>query len=168
VNQVLPGIHSRRPDVALFLVGSNPSPDIRALASAQIVVTGFVSDQELAAYYENARVVVAPLRFGAGVKGKIVEAMRFGVPVVTTRTGIQGFEGACGIQATDTPTAFADRVLQLLEDDQEWKACASAEVAYAQTHFSEQAMYDAIANDFGINGEAEGVRSRALSGRNER
>ena len=58
-----------------------------------MTVTGYVSDAALGELYDRARVVVAPLRFGAGVKGKVVEAMRLGVPVVTTEVGAQDCRG---------------------------------------------------------------------------
>jgi glycosyltransferase involved in cell wall biosynthesis len=110
-----------------------------------------VSESELADHYVRSRVAVAPLRYGAGVKGKVVEAMRFGVPIVTTRIGAQGLEDAIGaICATDTPEAFAENVVQLLQDDYLWRQYANASVAFARQHFSLLAMQNAIAADFSL------------------
>jgi len=154
VNNVLPAVQAQMPDVILYLVGSNPSHEIKALANSHIIVTGFVSDEELAGYYARTRVVVAPLRFGAGVKGKVVEAMRFGVPIVTTHIGIQGLqEAAGGIFAADTPEVFAANVLELLQDDDEWLKRAQMVAAYARRNFSVQAMLNAIAEDFELQGD---------------
>lgn len=90
VREVLPLVHQVHPQLRVYVVGSNPPEEVRALAGDRVEVTGWVSDAQLDRYYETARVVVAPLRFGGGVKGKIVEALRFGVPVVTTTAGMQG------------------------------------------------------------------------------
>jgi glycosyltransferase involved in cell wall biosynthesis len=154
IENVLPVIHTQMPDITLYLVGSNPSEEIKALASSQIIVTGFVTDEELARHYASARVVVAPLRFGAGVKGKVVEAMRFGVPIVTTHIGIQGLQGAAdGIFTDDTPEMFAENVLELLRNDDEWRKRANRVAVYARRHFSVQAMLSAIAEDFDLLNE---------------
>ncbi len=103
VHEVLPHIRERHPQIHLDLVGSNPSAEVMALAGEGVTVTGFVTDEELAARYGRARVVVAPLALmAAGVKGKVIEAMRFGVPCVTTSAGIQG------LAQTDDFLAAAD------------------------------------------------------------
>ncbi|UWX04295.1 glycosyltransferase [Pseudoxanthomonas sp. NC8] len=93
VDQVMPAIWSRYPDLKLSLVGANPTDQVRGLAGPRVEVTGYVSDEELARHYAEARVAVVPLRYGAGVKGKVVEAMQSGVPLVTTRVGAQGLPG---------------------------------------------------------------------------
>ncbi len=90
VEAVLPLVRAVRPGVHLVLAGADPGPSVRALAGPGVEVTGYVTDAALTTLYDRARVVVAPLRFGAGVKGKVVEAMRLGVPVVTTTVGAQG------------------------------------------------------------------------------
>ena len=76
------------------IAGSNPTGDVWDLESDDTHVFGFVSDDKLGELYENAAIVIAPLRFGAGVKGKVIEAMAKGVPVATTSVGAQGIEGA--------------------------------------------------------------------------
>jgi len=80
-SEVLPLVRMKFPDVRLWLVGSNPTERVKALhTNERVVVTGYVSEAELATRYQRARVAIAPLRYGAGVKGKTVEAMRFGSP----------------------------------------------------------------------------------------
>jgi glycosyltransferase involved in cell wall biosynthesis len=155
VKNVLPVVQLQFPNILLYLVGSNPSEEIKSLNSSRVIVTGSVSEEQLSDYYAGARVVVAPLRFGAGVKGKVVEAMRFGVPVVTTSIGLQGLENAAdGIYATDSPDMFGEYVLRLLQDDIEWRRCADILVAFAKLHFSVPAMHHAIADDFRLQDNA--------------
>lgn len=152
VKNVLPTIRSKQPDVHLYLVGSNPTKEVQALASDTISVTGFVSDEELARYYDRARVAVAPLRFGAGVKGKVVESLRFGLPMVTTRTGVQGLNDICeAILVTDDADKFAEYTIQLLEDDELWLKNATAGVTAVINRYSRGVMLDAIASDFDLD-----------------
>ena len=86
--EILPLVHESIPDVALYLVGSHPTDDILALDSADVHVLGWVSDLE--DLYHRTRLFVAPIRYGAGMKGKIGESLAYGLPVVTTTLGSEG------------------------------------------------------------------------------
>lgn len=92
-NEVWPKIASRHPHARLVLAGSQPPESIVRLACDRITVTGFIPDAELGRLYSMARVCVVPLRYGAGVKGKTVEALCWGLPTVTTSIGAQGISG---------------------------------------------------------------------------
>ena len=148
VREVLPLVRRRRPQIHLDLVGSNPSDEVKALHGDGVTVTGFVTDEELAARYANARVVVAPLRFGGGMKGKVIEAMRFGVPCVTTSAGVQGLEQTGGfLAAADTAEDFAERVLHLLDDDAAWRRNSAAGQAFVRANFTEEAQWSEFAQE---------------------
>lgn len=145
VREILPLIRSSRPTARLILAGSGPTPRIRALAGAGLEVTGYVSDPALTALYDQARVVVAPLRFGAGVKGKIVEALRLGVPVVTTRIGAEGLPDIESIiPIHDKPRPMADAITRLVTNDSAWTEQAARQVVYAKNHFSVMALHMAL------------------------
>ncbi|BCT91857.1 hypothetical protein LYSHEL_08810 [Lysobacter helvus] len=151
VSEIMPRVWARRPDLRLALVGSNPTDDVRALAGDRVEVTGYVSDEALQARYRNARVAVVPLRFGAGVKSKVVEALQLGLPLVTTTVGAQGLDGvdaACSV--VDAPDAMADAILALLDDDALWLARARAGVAFAAARFSREAMRRSLAAAFAL------------------
>jgi len=141
VTDILPLIRAGHPQARLTLAGSKPTERVRALEAPGIEVTGFISDEELTRRYVQARVVVCPLRFGAGVKLKVVEALHAGVPLVTTTIGAQGLEGvdaACDV--TDDPQDFATRVLRLMTDDDAWDAQAARQRAYVGDRFSATAI----------------------------
>ena len=94
---------------------------MRALAGDAISVRANVSDAELRELYRTARVAAVPLRYGAGVKLKVVEALREGLPLVTTSIGAQGVPGLEHVASIcDEPQAFADAVCRLLTDDIAW------------------------------------------------
>lgn len=148
VNEVLPRIRARRPDISLTLAGSNPPEAVRSLAGPGVTVTGFVSDLRLSELYAGARVSVAPLRYGGGMKGKVVEAMKFGLPCVTSPAGAQGLEEASGFLAVARdPQEFADAVLRLLEEDSAWMVASTASNAFARSRFSEDALWKVVAAD---------------------
>ena len=114
---ILPLIRVKHPRVKFIIAGQRPVPKVQELANDYIQVTGFVKD--LAATYNAASVVVAPLRFGAGTQNKVLEAMAIGIPVVCSHIGfgglgIQSGEGA--IMQTDA-TGFAQSVISLLDSE---------------------------------------------------
>jgi glycosyltransferase involved in cell wall biosynthesis len=145
VSEIMPEVWKQRPDVRLFLVGSNPDQAVLALASDQVRVTGWVSDEELASYYRRARVAVVPLRFGAGIKGKVVDALRRGLPIVTTAVGIQGMPGLSRIaRVGDSPGDLAAGVLRLLQSDGDWLVQARAQLQFAKENFASDTMAEQL------------------------
>jgi O-antigen biosynthesis protein len=126
VHDVLPLVHRRHPGTVLHVVGSNPSPDVLELAAETVEVHGWVP--ELMPWYQQCRLSVAPLRFGAGVKGKVGESMAAGLPTVCTPVAAEGMrlvDGQHVLVATDA-TSFADRVVALLDDDALWRTLSQA------------------------------------------
>lgn len=159
VDEIMPLVWARHPGVVLSLVGSNPTDDVKALAGARVEVTGFVSDAELQRRYAHARVAVVPLRYGAGVKNKVVEALQQGLPLVTTPVGAQGLPGvdrACVIG--DDAAAIADGVCGLLDDDADWARRSLAGADYIVRHFSIEAMRVDLLDALGI--AAPGIPAR--------
>ena len=148
VKSVMPLVWEQRPDVRLYLVGSNPMDEVVALGGPKVTVTGYVSEDVLTEYYGKIRVSLAPLRFGAGVKGKVVEAMCNGVPIVTTSVGLQGLHDLTNIVPSgDTPELFALETLRLLKDDERWQNISMQVLQYARERFSVKAMEQALAKD---------------------
>ncbi|MGH3773650.1 MAG: glycosyltransferase [Pseudonocardiaceae bacterium] len=133
--EVLPLVHGRRPDAVLHVVGSNPSPDVLELASETVEVHGWVAD--LVPWHQRCRLSVAPLRFGAGVKGTVGESMAAGLPTVCTPVAVEGMELVDGqhvLVAADS-ASFAERVVALLDDDTLWCTLSAAGVSVIATRF---------------------------------
>ena len=115
--EVFPHVLKKNDNITLTIVGSHPTKAIRNLASKHINVLGFVSDDKLNALYKSTRMVVAPLRYGAGIKGKIIEALYHGLPVVTTPCGSEGLaqpEKFC-IGMTDKPLDMARAIIEVYD-----------------------------------------------------
>jgi glycosyltransferase involved in cell wall biosynthesis len=165
INEIVARLIQQIGPVKVVLAGSNPPDAVRALASEDVEVTGYVTDEELAALYERHRVAVVPLRFGAGVKGKVVEALSQGLPLVTTTTGAQGIAGIDQVVAVhDDVDGIAAALKRLMTDDDAWIAQSAAQVAFAAQFFSRAAMQRSVLAAL-ASGEAEleGHREEARS-----
>ncbi|WP_080354774.1 glycosyltransferase [Stenotrophomonas maltophilia] len=149
VQEIMPKLWEVHPEVKLSLVGSNPTEEVLELASDRVEVTGFVSDQELARRYARARAAVVPLRFGAGVKGKVVEAMQQGVPLVTTMIGAQGLDGVEKVvTVADAPQPMVADLIELIENDTRWLERSRAGARFVQNRFSREALGMALVSAF--------------------
>ena len=121
VHELLPLIRHRIGQVELTLAGSKPTSVLTELRVEGVTVTGWIPD--LRPVYDRARLSVAPMRVGAGVKGKIGEALSFGLPTVTTTLGIEGMHVLPGrdILVGDTAEAFADCVAEAYLSQPAWE-----------------------------------------------
>lgn len=145
VTEIMPLVRRHYPNVMLRLAGSNPTAAVKALAEPGVEVLGYVSDLSLASLYRTSRVTVAPLRFGAGVKLKVLEAMQRGTPLVTTSVGAQGLPDLeKNIPVFDQPEQIAASIVSLLHDDKYWIAVSEAEKNYIRRSFTREAMAKAL------------------------
>ena len=143
VNEIMPLIWAFKPLVTLTLVGSNPSKEVLNLATERVIITGYVTDDNLNTLYSKARLVVVPLRFGGGVKNKILEAMSKGIPVITTSAGIQGLPELTEIiPVRNSSKEFSDSVLYLFENDTAWIKTSTTSIRYIQENYSINSMID--------------------------
>ena len=144
VKECLPAIRSQNPDIKFIIIGSNPPDTIKDLASENIIVTGQI--QDLKPYFDDARVFVSPLRYGAGIKGKLVTSMYYGVPIVTTTIGAEGLkiiDGQTGLVADD-PAHFASKVTEMYTNRDLWERLASNSLNLVRNTFSKQAAREKI------------------------
>lgn len=128
LREILPLIRVGAPDVRLSVTGRVPEA-LAGLGDAAVDFTGQIS--AVADAYARARVIVAPVRYGAGVKLKVVEAMQHGLPIVTTSIGAEGIRlwSAGALRVTDRPARFAEDVVTLLADDRAWRRQREATLA---------------------------------------
>ena len=143
--EIYPLIRAHRPDIALHLIGSDATAEILALRDLDgVQVHGHVPD--LAPYMDGCRIGLAPLRYGAGVKGKINLSMAHGQPVVATAAAVEGMYLRDGVDVlvADEPPAFAAAVLRLYEDADLWETLARNGLANLEQHFSFDAARRAL------------------------
>jgi GT2 family glycosyltransferase/ubiquinone/menaquinone biosynthesis C-methylase UbiE len=147
--EVFPIVKRKIPDIKFYVLGSNPTSEVQQLASDDIIIKGFVTDEELEEFYQNCRISVVPLRYGAGIKGKVVEAMRYGIPVVTTTIGAEGINGAEKILCIDDEAeSLGSKIAALYEDEQTLANMSAASYKYIKDNFSEKNAWNTIEEDF--------------------
>lgn len=136
VSEMMPLLRRRLPGIRFFIVGSRPPADVMALASDEVIVTGFVDD--LSALLDRMRVAVAPLRYGAGVKGKIGTTMAVGLPCVATSMAVEGMSLTDGenILVADDPASFAAAIIRLYESEWLWNDLSKAGLQFATENWS--------------------------------
>jgi len=144
VNQVLPKVRELIGEVPLYLVGSSVTKKIVELASESIHVIGFVEDPE--PWFARAKVFVAPLRYGAGMKGKIGQSLSLGLPIVTTSIGAEGMglETEKHVLIADCPNNFAAAVARLYGDALLWKTLSENGKLHVDLNFSQDSAGKAI------------------------
>ncbi len=140
VENVFPQVLEKYPDIKLNVIGSKPTQEVLDLASENIIVHGFVSDEELENFYHNTRMSVVPLRYGAGMKGKVVEAMYYQIPLITTSIGAEGMPEAERVMVIcDEADEMAKNIIDLYENYDVLDEMSKKTVDYIQQYFSENA-----------------------------
>ena len=139
VNEIMPLIRRSLPGVSFYAVGSKPPFDIQALACEDVIISGYVDD--LSALLDNIRVSVAPLRFGAGIKGKIGTAMAVGLPVVATPMGAEGMSLTAdeNIVVADGAQKFCDAVVNLYLNEILWTRISKNGLTFAGRQWGAEA-----------------------------
>lgn len=151
IKEIYPLLKIKRPDIKTFIIGSNVPEEIQKLESEKIVITGFVTDSQLDDFYINCRLAIVPLRYGAGVKGKVVEAMYNQIPVVTTSIGAEGINGAekC-LFIKDDPASFAEEILKVYDDLVLLSEMSLKEAAIIDDTFTFASAMKIISKDFSL------------------
>lgn len=140
VNEILPLVRRHLPDIELIIAGSKMPLAIRSLQLDRVRVLGYV--QDLTHLLRSCRVFVAPLRYGAGLKGKVGMAMASGLPVVTSSIGAEGIRADTGrlMLVEDDPKEFAKCVVQLYTNRRLWAILQRNARAYAKRSYSHEVV----------------------------
>ncbi len=154
VNEVMPALRKRLSGIRFHIVGSHPPAEVLALQAEDVEVVGFVED--LSSLLNQMRVSVAPLRYGAGIKGKVGTAMAAGLPVVATSLAAEGMSLQAGedILVADDADAFADAIARLYRDERLWMRLSERGVRFAEHAWGAEAAWRTMAgiiSDLGLN-----------------
>jgi glycosyltransferase involved in cell wall biosynthesis len=136
LKEIYPLVSERLRDAKFYIIGDKAPPEIVALATERIVVTGLQRD--VRPFFESVKLSVAPLRFGAGVKGKINQSMGFGVPVIATSVAVEGtkLRNREEILVADTPEDFARALIELYESEDLWNRLSKNSVRKTRALYS--------------------------------
>jgi len=144
-HHVLPEVRRLLPGVKTWVIGADAPGTLRELAAEDFVIAGHVPD--IAPLFASARVSISPLRYGAGVKGKINLAMSYGLPVVATTPSIEGMHLSpeLDVLVADDSVAFAQAIARVYHDETLWHRLAEGGRANIRQHFSRDVARNALA-----------------------
>ena len=153
VKETMPILRKKLPGVCLYIVGSKPPAEVQALACGDIFVTGYVKDLTL--LLDKMRVSIAPLRYGAGVKGKIGTALASGLPVVATSIAAEGMflTDHENILVADSPDAFAAGIVELYQNKKLWDKISKNGLIFSDKTWGKEAIWSILSEiivDLGI------------------
>lgn len=136
LDQIMPLVRARLPGVVLTLVGDSPPEWLQERADEHTLVTGYVPD--LQPYLQSARVALAPITWGAGIKGKICQAMASGAPNVVTSMAAEGMDLRDGAEVllSDSPEDFAQAVVRIYQDQELWSRLSEGGRNWVQARHS--------------------------------
>lgn len=155
MEDILPIIRDKVPDIEVTFAGSHPNKYVQSLASEHIHVPGYMSDEDLDTLCDRSLISIAPLRFGAGVKGKVVDAMHHGLPVVSTSIGIEGLpEIESCITPHDDAKSFAEAILELLNNPDKVEEAYERNYRYVLDTFGYGSAMKTFENIFGSSDAA--------------
>jgi len=141
--RILPLIRYNLPQLRLIVIGAelrdalSDKPGFEELATDPYVdLVGFVED--LSEYFDHVRLMVAPLRYGSGVKGKIATALSYGVPCVSSRIGVEGMglEDEVNILEAEDPDAFARAVVRAYTTESLWEKLSENGLTFMESNYS--------------------------------
>jgi len=145
VREILPLLQRRQPGLRFRVVGSDPAPDLQALGSSTVRVEGFAP--RLADVFAAARIFVAPLRYGAGIKTKVLQSMAFGVPVIASSIAAEGIGARADkeLLLADRPEDWVGHVARLSADDVLWRRLSANGRALIARRYSMAALQSSLA-----------------------
>ena len=148
VNWIYPNIYSEL-EIPFFIAGSNMPSEISSIDVEGIEVVGRLSDYQLDEMYKKVKLIVIPLRYGAGVKGKVIEAMAHGIPVISTSIGMEGIPRIKSYDIiADDECTFSTKVCQIYNDDKILKEISLEETQIIIDNYSREAAWNKISMDF--------------------
>jgi GT2 family glycosyltransferase/SAM-dependent methyltransferase len=164
VREVMPPVWAEVGDVRVSIIGPNPPAEVRLLASPQVDVTGWVDD--LKPVLRLSRLLVAPLSYGAGLKGKVTQALAAGLPVVTTPIGVEGFEllGEEQILVGSSSAELARHVIRAYQDDDLWQRLSRGGQDLARRYCSAEVIAEQLRDALEASGSEHRLRLEAADG----
>jgi O-antigen biosynthesis protein len=158
VRDVMPLVWSELPDIPVTIVGADPPPEIEELRSALVEVTGWVRD--LDPLLDSSIAMVAPLRYGAGMKGKVTQSLAAGLPVVTTAIGAEGLGAINGehVLTGESSEELAAQILRLLGDPVMWQKLSRQGQELLESTCSPQLVAERIRELVALASNRSGLR----------
>ncbi|WP_234569450.1 glycosyltransferase [Rhodohalobacter sp. 614A] len=144
---IYPLLKKRLPEAGITIIGSDPPEWLKSSSDGHLVVTDYVPD--IAPYLHKAKLTIAPLRYGAGVKGKVLLSLGYGVPAVGSSIAAEGITNhEDGMLVADNPEDFCDAVAELYENEKLWNKLSYRGMEIVDRDFSFSAARKSLENSF--------------------
>jgi GT2 family glycosyltransferase/glycosyltransferase involved in cell wall biosynthesis len=152
---IFPRIRQSLPGIRVLIIGENPPEEILAFAGNDVIFLGHADD--LRQYLQRCRIAIAPLRYGSGLKGKIIQSMSNGLPLVTTAVGAEGAFLRDGENAliADDAQGFARSVARLYQNQELWENVSAGSSETVQEHFSKSSWQEELSRVIEVSGPAD-------------
>lgn len=137
--EILPKVLNKISGMKSFFYGSNSPEELRSIKSDYFLLKGFLNESDVKDVFSHAKIFIAPLRYGAGFKGKIAKAMSNGIPVVTTEIGAEGIgiiHGVNGLVSSNDSNKFSDNIVNLYTDKDLWQKISNESIKHVERNFS--------------------------------
>lgn len=169
-HEIYPLLRTKLPDVKITIIGSDPPDWLKQASTEHFIVTDYVPN--IASHFNHCRLSIAPLRYGAGVKGKVLLSMGYGVPVVASSIAAEGIPVVNGrdMLITDMPENFSDAMVELYNNKALWSQMSQNGLEIIDQHFSFATARQALLNLFdnlGLKSRVEAILSKNSSGLEE-
>jgi glycosyltransferase involved in cell wall biosynthesis len=140
MREIYPIIKEAIPGLRVFVVGGHAPPDFQKYVSESVTVTGHVPDVD--EIFQSCRAFIAPLRYGSGIKGKIGQALSYGLPAITTSIGAEGMgiEDGRDVLIADEPLMFAQAVTRVYADPRLWQKLSDNGYAHVARNFTPEVV----------------------------
>lgn len=149
---IFPHILKKYPEMKLNIVGSHIPIVIKKLQSKNIKISENMSDEDLKSLYQKCRIAIAPLRFGAGVKGKIVEAAYNQIPIITTSIGVEGLDNSFGaLLVEDDALKIAQLICSIYTDFEKLKKISDSEKVFIEKYFTTEKAKEILLQEIKVN-----------------
>lgn len=149
LDEIFPKILDKNSKIKILIAGSNIPKEVLEKANENIVIKGFVTDEELDILYKECKIAVVPLRYGAGIKGKVVEAFYNGLPVITTDIGIEGIKNSENIVIlANNSIEFVEKIIKFYDDNTYLENLSFNAQKYINENFTKEFAKKVIIEDF--------------------
>lgn len=146
--EIYPYIIEKYPDIILHIVGSPVFKEIKEIESTNIKLYGFLGDKDLYFLYKKCRIAIAPLRFGAGVKGKIIEAAYNQIPMITTSIGAEGLDKSIGsFLVEDDALKMSELICSIYNDYHKLKEISDSGINFIKKYFTPEIAKEILLKD---------------------
>ena len=149
---IYPHVLKKYPEMILNIVGTHIPIVIKKLQSKNIKISENMSDEDLKSLYQKCRIAIAPLRFGAGVKGKIVEAAYYQIPIITTSIGVEGLDNSFGaLLVEDDALKIAQLICSIYTDFEKLKKISDSEKVFIEKYFTTEKAKEILQKEINVN-----------------